>query len=54
MEEADFDFGLGGEWSSRTHDGYDGLGVIVVIFGWEWQSRFGHKIELGRTVYLKY
>lgn len=35
MEEADFDFGFGGEWSSRTHDGYDGFGVVVVILGWE-------------------
>lgn len=24
IEDADLDFGLGGEWSSRTHEGYDG------------------------------
>ena len=38
MEDADFDLGLGGEWSSRTHDGYDGLGVIVVIFELKWNQ----------------
>lgn len=31
IEDADFVFGLGGEWSSRTHEGYDDLGVIVVM-----------------------
>lgn len=43
MEEADFDFGFGGEWSSRTHDGYDGFGFVVVIFGWDDDRCFGTK-----------
>lgn len=48
MEDADFDLGLGGEWSSRTHDGYDGLGVIVVIFELKWNQCLWHGV--GRRV----